>query len=156
MNGKGRMSMRRVLYAALIAVLLLAACGGGAADTTVPAPPNSTAFEGGDNPKISQLVDQLKSQVPAQMKTHGIKDTPEKPIVQEVYQSTSTIQEIGDFYRTTLVGKGWVEDKKMPSIQDGVLIDGYTTGTTTLVVNAVDAKQLGGSGVVIYTVKGST
>jgi len=147
--------MRRVVYAALVA-LLLAACGGGAADTTVPAPPNSTVFEGGDNPKITQFVDQLKSQVPAQMKTHGIKDTPEQPIVQEVYQSTSTLQEIGEFYRTTLTEKGWVEDQKMPGIQGGVLIDGYSTGSTTFVVNAVEATQLGGSGVLIYTVKGTT
>jgi outer membrane murein-binding lipoprotein Lpp len=146
--------MRRVLFAALIVALLLAGCGGTPADTTVPAPPQSTAFEKGDNQKINQLVDQLQSQVPAELKSLSIKDTAEQPIVQAVYQSTASLQQIADFYKT-LTEKGWVEAQKMPGIQDGVLITGYNIGNTTLVVNAVDAAPLGGSGVVIYTVKGT-
>jgi hypothetical protein len=146
--------MRRVLFPALIVALLLAACGGQPADTTVPDPPKSTAFEKGDNQKINQLIDQLKSQVPAEMKKNGIKDTAEQPIVQQAYQSTASLTEIADFYKT-LTEKGWHEAQKMPGIQNGVLIVGYENGNTSLVVNAVEAAKLGGSGVVIYTVKGT-
>lgn len=148
--------MRRVFVLAVIAALLLTACGGGSADTTVPPPPNATVFEASDSPKLKQVIEQLKSQVPAQLESQGIKNTAEQPIVQEFYQSTDSLQAISDFYRTTLTGKGWVEAQKMPGIQGGVLLDGYSIGTTTFVVNAIDAKQLDGEGVVIYTVKGST
>lgn len=147
--------MRRVIYAALIAALLIAGCGGAPADTTVPPPPQSTAFEKGDNQKINQLIAQLQAQVPATMKEHGIKDTADQPIDQQIYQSTASLQALSDFYKQTLTGKGWRESQKMPGIQGGVLIDGYEIGNTTLVVNAVDTQQLGGSGVVIYTAKGT-
>jgi hypothetical protein len=146
--------MRRVVFVALIAVLMLTGCGGGSVDVAVPDPPKATVFEKGDNQKIDQLVDQLQSQVPELMKSHGVKDTTEQPIVQKVYQSTASLQEIADFYKT-LTTAGWVEAQKMPGIHNGVLITGYDHGSITLVVNAVDAAQLGGSGVVIYTVKGT-
>lgn len=146
--------MRRVLFAALIVAFVLAGCGGGTADTTVPDPPKSTTFEQGDNQKINQFVEQLKAQVPTEMKAHGVKDTAEQPIVQQVYQSTASLQEIADFYKT-LTEKGWHEAQKMPGIQDGVLITGYENGSTSLVVNAVEATKFGGSGVLIYTVKGT-
>jgi hypothetical protein len=146
--------MRRVLFAALIVAFVLAGCGGGTTNVTVPEPPKSTVFEQGDNQRIDQFVALLKSRVPEEMKLHGVKDTAEQPIVQQVYQSTATLQEIADFYKT-LTQEGWVEAQKMPGIQDGVLIVGYDHGTTTLVVNAVEATKFGGSGVVIYTVKGT-
>jgi hypothetical protein len=148
------MYMRRVLFAALIVALALAGCGGPAADTTVPDPPKSTAFEQGENQKINQLIEQLRSQVPEVMKAQGVQNTAEQPIVQQAYQSTASLQEIADFYKT-LTEKGWIEAPKMPGIQDGVLIVGYDNGTTTLVVNAVEAAKFGGSGVIIYTVKGT-
>jgi hypothetical protein len=148
------MFMRRVFFVALIAALVLVGCGGEAANVTVPDPPKSTVFEQGDNQQIDQYVARLKSEVPEEMKKHGTKDTAEQPIVQQVYESTASLQEIADFYKT-LTQEGWVEAQKMPGIQDGVLITGYDHGTTTLVVNAVDATKFGGSGVVIYTVKGT-
>jgi hypothetical protein len=146
--------MRRVLFVALIAALALAGCGGGATNITVPDPPKSTVFEQGDNQQINQYVARLKTQVPAEMKASGVQDTAEQPIVQQVYESTASLQEIADFYKT-LTQQGWTEAQKMPGIQDGVLITGYDHGTTTLVVNAVEATKFGGSGLVIYTVKGT-
>ena len=147
--------MRRVLCAALVAALLISGCGGTPADTTVPAPPKATAFEKGDNQQVNQIIDQLRAQVPATMTKEGIKDTAEQPIDQQVYQSTASLQEISDFYKQTLPEKGWHESQKMPGIQNGALIDGYEIGNTTFVVSAVDVSQLGGSGVVIYTAKGT-
>jgi hypothetical protein len=135
-------------------MFVLVGCGGSAANVTVPDPPKSTAFEQGDNQQINQFIALLKSRVPEEMKTHGVKDTAEQPIVQQVYQSTASLQEIADFYKT-LTQQGWVEAHKMPGIQDGVLITGYDNGSTTLVVNAIDAGKFGGDGVVIYTVKGT-
>jgi len=147
--------MRRVLFAALIGALLIAGCGGAPADTTVPDPPKSAVFEKGDNQKVNQLVDQLQAQIPGTMKELGVKDTQDQPITQHIYQSTASLQELSDFYKTTLTGKGWQQAQKMPGIRGGVLIDGYEIGNTTFVINAVDTAQLGGSGVVLYTVKGT-
>jgi hypothetical protein len=146
--------MRRVFFVALVVAFVLVGCGGAAADVTVPDPPKSTAFEQDNNQQINQFVALLKSRVPEEMKLHGVKDTAEQPIVQQVYQSTASLQEIADFYKT-LTQQGWVEAHKMPGIQDGVLITGYEHGTISLVVNAVEATKFGGSGVVIYTVKGT-
>jgi hypothetical protein len=146
--------MRRAWIAALLLVLLIAGCGGPPPDTTVGDPPKSSAFEKSDNEKVNQLVDRWKSEVPAEMKKGGVKDTPEQPIEQKVYQSTASLQEIGDFYKG-LTSKDWHEDQKMPGIQDGVLITGYEIGNTTLVISAVDTSQFGGNGVVIYTAKGT-
>jgi hypothetical protein len=154
LNVRGRISMRRVFFVALVVAFVLVGCGGAAADVTVPDPPKSTAFEQDNNQQINQFVALLKSRVPEEMKLHGVKDTAEQPIVQQVYQSTASLQEIADFYKT-LTQQGWVEAHKMPGIQDGVLITGYEHGTISLVVNAVEATKFGGSGVVIYTVKGT-
>lgn len=146
--------MRRVIFVALILVVVLTGCGGSAAIPAVPDPPKSTVFEQGDNQQINEFVARLKTQVPEEMKKQGVKDTAEQPIVQQAYQSTASLQEIADFYKT-LTQEGWTEDPKMPGIQDGVLITGYNHGNTTLVVNAVDASKFGGDGLVIYTVKGT-
>jgi hypothetical protein len=135
----------------LMLALALAACGGPPADTTVPDPPQSTTFEQSDNAKINQIVEGWKSTVPAEMKAQAVKD----PIEEKVYQSTASLQEINDFYNTQLTQKNWVRAQRIPSPADGVLLAGYEIGTTTLVIGAVDASQLGGSGVVVYTAKGT-
>jgi hypothetical protein len=145
--------MRRVLFAALIVALMITGCGGPPPDTTVADPPKSTVFEKSDNAKINQLVDGWKSAVPAELTSDQNKIKPES-IEQKVYQSTASMQEIDDFYKT-LTDKGWSAAPNMPGIQDGVFISGYQIGNTTLVISAVDATKLGGAGVVIYTVKGT-
>lgn len=144
--------MRRVLFVLLVAVFLMAGCGGPPPDTTVADPPKATVFEQSDNAKVNQLVQGWKSAVPAEMKGQQIKP---ETIEEKVYQSNASLQEIADFYKT-LTEKGWSEVHTMPGIQDGVFLSGYEIGgNTTFVVNAVDATRLGGSGVVIYTVKGN-
>ena len=143
--------MHRICFTLLIVSLLLAGCGGPPPDTTVADPPGAKPFEKADNAKINQLVDGWKSTVPAEMQKQKIKP---ETIEERVYQSSANVQEIADFYKT-LTGKGWHEVPRMPGVRDGILLTGYEIGSTTLVINAVDAKQLGGDGVLIYTVKGS-
>ena len=87
----------------------------------------------------------------AEMKAQQVKD----PIEQKVYQSTASLQEIADFYNKQLTGKNWIHAQRMPGVQNGILVEGYDIGSTNLVIGAVDASQLGGTGVVIYTAKGS-
>jgi hypothetical protein len=146
--------MRRVWIVALIMALVIAGCGGPAADTTVPDPPKATIFEKSGVATVDTVIERWKNDVPAEMKTQGVKDTPEQPIVQKVYQSTASLQEIADFYKT-LTEKGWIEAPKMPGIQDNILIAGYENGNTTLSIGALDATKFGGSGVVVYTAKGT-
>jgi hypothetical protein len=104
-----------------------------------------------DNDKINKLLEGWKREVPAAMKAAGVKD----PIEEKLFRSTATLQEIDEFYRSQLTQKGWHQAPNMPGIHDGVLLTGYEIDTTTLVIAAVDATQLGSSGVIVYTVKGT-
>jgi hypothetical protein len=135
----------------VVAGLVLASCGGPPADTTVADPPKSTVFEKGSNEKINKLIDDWMSAGPDEMKNQKIKP---ETIEQKLYVSTASLQELADYY-TTLTQKGWRKVGKLPDVQTGVLLSGYEIGSTTLVINAVDAGQLGGQGVLVYTLKGT-
>ncbi len=142
--------MRRVLVCFVFFALMLAACGGTPADTTVDAPPQSKVIEASGNQQVDKLVADWKTAVQASMKEQLVKD----PIEEKVYQSTASLQEIADFYKK-LTEKSWTAAPRMPGVQNGILLTGYESGTTSLIVGAVDAKPLGGTGVIVYTAKGS-
>ena len=143
--------MRRVIsWSVLLLALVLAACGGTPADTTVGDPPQAKLSEVKGNDKIDKLVADWKTAVPASMKEQLIKD----PIEEKVYQSTASLEEIDAFYKK-LTEKSWIVSTRMPGIQNGILLTGYDNGSTSLVIGAVDAKQLGGTGVIVYTAKGT-
>jgi hypothetical protein len=134
----------------VLLALVLAGCGGTPADTTVEAPPNSTVIEASGNAQIDKLVADWKTAVPASMKEQLVKD----PIEEKVYQSTATLDEIDAFYKK-LTDKSWVVAPRMPGVQNGILLTGYDSGNTALIIGAVDAKPLGGTGVIVYTAKGT-
>ncbi len=46
--------------------------------------------------------------------------------------------------RKTLTDKSWTVAPRMPGVQNGILLTGYDSGNTSLVVGAIDAKPLGG------------
>jgi hypothetical protein len=138
------------MWSALLFALVLAGCGGTPADTTVADPPQSKPIEASGNAQIDKLVTDWRTAVPASMKEQLVKD----PIEEKVYQSTASLEEIDAFYKQ-LTAKSWIESTRMPGIQNGVLLTGYDNGNTSLVVGAVDAKPLGGTGVVVYTAKGT-
>jgi hypothetical protein len=142
--------MRRVVMCMVLLALVLAGCGGTPADTTVGDPPQSKVIETSGNQQIDKLVADWKTAVPASMKEQQVKD----PIEEKVYQSTASLEEIEAFYKK-LTEKSWVESTRMPGIQNGILLTGYDSGNTSLVVGAVDAKPLGGTGVIVYTAKGT-
>ena len=147
--------MHRIGLIALLMALVLTACGGSAADTIVAAPPNATPIERSDNQQINQYIERLRAEVPETMKAQSIKDTAEQPIQQQVYESTASLQEITDFYKT-LTQQGWIQAAGMPLFQEGMLIDGYEHGSITLVIQAVEkAKFQEEGGVLIYTAKGT-
>jgi hypothetical protein len=134
----------------VLLALVLAGCGGTAADTTVGDPPQSTVIEASGNAQIDKVVADWKTAVQASMKEQLVKD----PIEEKVYQSTASLQEIEAFYKT-LTDKSWTVAPRMPGVQNGILLTGYDSGNTSLVVGAVDAKPLGGTGVIVYTAKGT-
>jgi hypothetical protein len=134
----------------VLLALVLAGCGGTSADTTVGDPPQSKVIEASGNEQIDKLVADWKTAVPASMKEQLVKD----PIVEKVYQSTASLEEIDAFYKK-LTEKSWTVSPRMPGIQNGVLLTGYDSGNTSLIVGAVDAKPLGGTGVIVYTAEGT-
>jgi len=140
-----------LLLITMVAGLVLASCGGPPPDTTVADPPKSTVFEKGGNEKINKLVNDWMQAGPDEMKNQKVKP---ETIEQKLYLSTASLQELAAFY-TTLTDKGWHKVGKLPDVQDGVLLSGYEIGSTTLVINAVDAGQFGGQGILIYTLKGT-
>ena len=142
--------MRRVIVCITLLALLLAGCGGTPADTTVGDPPQSKVIESSGVAQIDQLVSDWKTAVPTAMHEQQIKD----PIEEKVYQSTASLQEIQAFYKQ-LTEKSWTVAPRMPGIQNGVLLTGYDVGNTSLIVGAVDAKPLGGTGVIVYTAEGT-
>ena len=142
--------MRRMIVGIVLLALVLAGCGGTPADTTVADPPQSKAIEASGNAQIDKLVADWKTAVPASMKEQLVKD----PIEEKVYQSDASLEEIDTFYKK-LTEKSWIASTRMPGIQNGVLLTGYDSGNTSLVIGAVDAKPLGGTGVIVYTAKGT-
>jgi hypothetical protein len=142
--------MRRMIVGLMLLALVLAGCGGTPADTTVGDPPQSKIIETSGNAKIDKLVADWKTAVPASMREQLVKD----PIEEKVYQSTASLEEIDAFYKK-LTSQSWIVAPRMPGIQNGVLLTGYDSGNTALVIGAVDAKPLGGTGVIVYTAKGT-
>jgi hypothetical protein len=134
----------------VLLALVLAGCGGTPADTTVADPPQSKLIEASGNAQIDKLVADWKTAVPASMKEQLVQD----PIEEKVYQSDASLEEIDAFYKK-LIEKSWIASTRMPGIQNGVLLSGYDSGSTSLVIGAVDAKPLGGTGVIVYTAKGT-
>ena len=142
--------MRRMVLGVVLLALVLAGCGGTPADTTVGDPPQATVFEASGNAQIDKLVADWKTAVPASMKEQLVKD----PIEEKVYQSTASLEEIDAFYKQ-LTDHSWVVAPRMPGVQNGILLTGYDSGNTALVIGAIDAKPLGGTGVIVYTAKGT-
>ncbi|MDQ2996022.1 MAG: hypothetical protein M3R61_03040 [Chloroflexota bacterium] len=142
--------MRRMIVGIVLLALVLAGCGGTPADTTVADPPRSKVIEASGNAQIDKLVADWKTAVPATMKKELVQD----PIEEKVYQSDASLEEIDAFYKK-LTETSWIASTRMPGIQNGVLLTGYDSGNTSLVIGAVDAKPLGGTGVIVYTAKGT-
>jgi hypothetical protein len=143
--------MRRVVVCIVLLALVLASCGGTPADTTVGDPPQSKVIEASGNQQIDKLVADWKTTVQASMKDQLVK---EETIEQKVYQSSASLEEIDAFYNK-LTEKSWTVAPRMPGVQDGILLTGYDSGNTALIVGAVDARPLGGTGVIVYTAKGT-
>jgi len=135
----------------VLLALVLAGCGGTPADTTVGDPPQAKLIEASGNQQIDKLLADWKTAVPASMKEQLVK---EETIEEKVYQSDASLEEIDTFYKK-LTEKSWIVAPRMPGIQNGVLLTGYDIGSTALIVGAIDAKPLGGTGVIVYTAKGT-
>jgi len=144
--------MRRMVVWIAFLALVLAGCGGAPADTTVGDPPQSKVIETSGNQKVDKVVAEWKTAVKAAMLEQQIKA---ETIEEKVYQSSASLQEIDDFYKQ-LTEKSWIVAPRMPGIQNGILLTGYDSGTTALVIGAIDTAPLGGSGVIVYTAKGNT
>jgi hypothetical protein len=145
------LSMRRIVLFLILISLVLAGCGG-ASDTTVAAPPQSQPVEELDSPQLNEIISGWKSSVPAVLQQNQIKP---ETIEEQVYESTASLEEVAGHYKK-LTENGWYEVRRMPGIQEGTFLPGYEIGgVTTLVVGAFDASLVGGSGVIVYTAKGS-
>ena len=139
-----------MIVGVVLLALVLAGCGGTPADTTVNPPPGSKEIETSGNAQIDKVIADWKTAVPASMREQLVKD----PIEEKVYQSTASLKEIDAHYKQ-LTDHSWVVAPRMPGVQNGILLTGYDSGNTSLVIGALDAKPLGGDGVIVYTAKGT-
>lgn len=145
--------MRRMLLVALFAALFLAACGGSSAELTIAAPPQSSEITSSDNAKTQQVIDAWKSTVKQQVTTAS-QPIKAETVKETFYQSSASLQDIATYY-DTLTTKGWTKTTNMPDLQSNTLVSGYESGVNDFVVAAVDQSQLGGEGVLIYTIQGN-
>jgi hypothetical protein len=134
----------------MLLALVLAACGE-PADTTVGDPPQSTPIETSGIQQIDEVITDWKTVVPATMVEQQVK---QETIEEKVYQSSASLEAIDTFYKQ-LTENGWYVAPRMPGVQNGMLLTGYDNGNTSLVIGAIDAAPLGGTGVIVYTAKGT-
>lgn len=146
--------MRRVFLLLLIA-LLLTACGGGTVDLATATPPSSTPVETTGVAKVDTMLADWRQTVPPAMSSHAIKAD---SIKQNVYTTSASLQEVQDYYTKTFKNQnGWTAATRSPGLDanQGVVLDGYEHGSTSLVIGAIDATKFGGQGVVVYTATGN-
>jgi hypothetical protein len=143
--------MRRTLPLLLTLIIALSACGA-PGDTAVAAPPQATKVEQVEITEINQILTQWKTVAPEQMRADAVKP---ETLEENIYTSPGTLDEIKSHYNS-LTNNGWFVVKNLANAQnDQVLLLGYEHGTTALVVGAIDATRFGGTGVVVYTLKGT-
>lgn len=146
--------MRRVFFPLVLVALLLSACGTGTADLAPVVPPNSTPIEQTGTAEVDQVLSQWRSNVPAAMTDRQIKS---ETIDQDVYRTTDSLESVQNYYQATFDGQnGWTRSARSPGLDatQGIAIEGYEHGTTSLVVGAIDASKFGGEGVFVYTATG--
>ncbi len=141
--------MVRKLVMLFFLATVLSACGA-SGDTTVPDPPKSAVYAPGANAKIDGVIAGWQTGAWGEMTKDGVKAESK---LEKVYTSTASLDELNAFYNS-LVDKGWMRVSAMPGVKAPYLLSGYDHGTTSLVVGAIDATQFGGTGTVIYTLKG--
>lgn len=146
--------MRRVVFSLMLLALFLTACGTGTADLAPVTPPNATEIKQSGAAQVDKVLSDWQNSVPQAMEDRAIKaDT----IKQTVYRTNDSLENVRKYYQTTFDGQnGWTHSKRTPGLdaQQGILVDGYEHGTTSLIVGALDASKYGGQGVVIYTATG--
>lgn len=143
--------MRSIVLTLLLILPLLSACGQ-TGPVTVEPPPASTEVQTVNNPKIDALIAQWRADAPKSMVANAIKS---ETIEEHIYTSTASLTDIETFYKG-LTSKGWFADRRLLNAEnDTFAILGFEQGTTSMTVGAIDAQKFGGSGTVIYTVKGN-
>lgn len=144
------MRLIRIVAITLVALLTLAACGGG--DVTVPPPPNAQPFESSGSPKVDQIIAAWRNIAVEEMKKDAVK---EETLVEAIFIiADGSLEDVQNHYMA-LTQNGWWHVRRMPGLQGDVLLDGYEHGTTALVIGAVDASKFNGSGIVVYTLRGT-
>lgn len=143
--------MRSTILVLLLIVPLLSACTQGG-DTTVAAPPAATEVQTSNNPKIDAMIAQWRKDAPPSMTANAIKA---ETLEEHVYTSSASLTEIETFYKD-LANKGWIADRRLLNAEnDTFAILGFEQGATAFTVGVIDAQKFGGSGTVIYTIKGN-
>lgn len=146
-------TMKRIVPLLLLVALALSACAGGSPPAAVADPPGAQPFEQSDSAQVNQIIQGWQAEVPAEMQAHAVKP---ETIEEKVFQTEATLQQVADHYNQ-LTAQSWIASPRMPGLQAdrGILLLGYEHGTTDLVVGALDASKFGGSGVVVYTARGT-
>lgn len=140
--------MQRFLRYGLLVVMLvsLVGCGsdgggkpGGLPDTTIPAPPNSSHYQPGQDQLHDAAVDSFRQRAP-----NAFAGT-----TTNIYISTASMEDIKDFYTTEMPKRGWKPIKPMEfpnTVSAYFEVDAFVAA-----INAVDLSMTGGTGILVVT-----
>lgn len=134
----------------VLGLAVLTACGGSA--PAVPTPHNKIDGNSVSDPAVQAVVTDWKADAKDGLIVGTIKA---ETIIEESYQSSSTLEEITEYYNKALGNDGWIFRQRTPGAQDGFFLGAYEHGTTTLVIGVIDLRKFAGTGTYVYLVHGT-
>lgn len=134
----------------MFTALLLAACSN-PADIKTPVPPGTTEYRTGSAAQADAIIADWQQVAWAEMAADGVKPETKE---ESVFVTAQSLTELEAYYDASLREGGWVALNRMPGNTGDVLLSGYDHGTVALVIGALDAAKFGGTGTIVYTLRG--
>jgi len=134
----------------VLGLALLTACGGSA--PAIPTPHNKIDGNSITDTALQVVITEWKADAKDGLVVGTIKA---ETIVEESYQSSSTLDEITEYYNKALGNDGWIFRQRTPGAQDGFFLGAYEHGSTTLVIGVIDLRAFAGTGTYVYVVHGT-
>lgn len=143
--------LKHVSLALIVAFLglNLAACGG-VKDTTIPAPPNSSKVETGQDPTIDMIASSMQGAMDQTASQQGM--TMSNP---SIYLSADAPAAVMTFYKKEMADRGWSIPKDGDQSGTATPFLAYESGDNAALIFAVDMTGTGTEGTMVYITNGT-